>query len=368
MNNTPKYSQFRAMMALAKASFSSTIKSPSAVVFTLVFPLIFIVVFGFIGGGAFKMNVAVDSHIDKNSPIYQGLTGSHSVNIIDDQTDKEVQEGLEKGKIDAWLNIQNTQPQGRPYYVITVKTSKASADKGNMLKLILDDIVSKMNLGAAPQHQDIAEIRTSEVSGRKYSMIDFILPGQLGFALLSTGVFGTAFVFFGLRQTLVLKRFFATPVKRSYIILGEGLSRLVFALIGALFIIVVGYYAFGFTLVHGLVTVFNMLVLSAIGLIVFMGLGFIVSGVARNDNAIPPMANIITLPQFLLSGTFFSISAFPVWLQHIAKVLPLTYLNDALRKVAFEGAGLQDLGKELLILTVWGIVIYIAAAKTFRWE
>jgi len=368
MSDIKKYSQFRAMMALAKASFSSTIKSPSAVVFTLVFPLIFIVVFGFIGGGAFKMDVAVDKSMDKNSPILKGLTGSHSVNIIDNMTDKEVEEALEKGNIAAWLNIQNTQPQGRPYYVITLKTSKASADKGNMLKLILDDIISKMNLGAAPQHQDIAEIRSSEVSGRKYSTIDFILPGQLGFALLSTGVFGTAFVFFGLRQTLVLKRFFATPVKRSYIILGEGLSRIVFALLGALFIILVGYFAFGFTLVHGIVTVLNMLVLSTIGLIVFMGFGFIVSGVARNDNAIPPMANIITLPQFLLSGTFFSISAFPVWLQHIAKVLPLTYLNDAMRKVAFEGAGLQDLGKELLILTVWGIVIYFAAAKTFRWE
>src|SRR6185437_11309517 len=101
---------------------------------------------------------------------------------------------------------------------------------------------------------------------------------------------------------------------------------------------------------------------------VFLGFGFIISGLATNDSTIPVFANIVTLPQFLLAGTFFSISAFPVWLQHIAKILPLTYLNDALRKVAFEGAGLQDLGKELLILTVWGIVIYIAAAKTFRWE
>jgi len=233
MPDIKKYSQFRAMMALAKASFRSTIKSPSAVVFTLVFPLIFIVVFGFIGGGAFKMDVAVDKGMDQNSPILKGLTGSHSVNIIDNMTDKEVEEALEKGNIAAWLNIQNTRPQGMPHYVITLKTSKASADKGNMLKLILDDIISKMNLSAAPQHQDIAEIRSSEVSGRKYSTIDFILPGQLGFALLSTGVFGTAFVFFGLRQTLVLKRFFATPVKRSYIILGEGLSRIVFALLGA---------------------------------------------------------------------------------------------------------------------------------------
>ena len=369
MNNTPKkYNQFRAMFALAKASFTSTMHSPSAVVFTLGFPLVFIVVFGFIGSGVFKMDVAIDNQIDKTSPIYEGLVGSHSVNIIENETDQEVQSQLEKGKLDAWLNIQTTQLQGKPHYIVTLKTSKASADKAKMLKLILDDITKTMNLAGIPKHEDVAEIRSIEISGRKYSTIDFILPGQLGFALLSTGVFGTAFVFFGLRQTLVLKRFFATPVKRSYIVLGEGLSRIVFALLGALFIIVVGYFAFGFTLVHGFTTVINMLILSALGLIVFMGFGFIVSGIANSDNAIPPMANIITLPQFLLSGTFFSISVFPVWLQHIANVLPLTYLNDAMRKVAFEGAGFQDITKDILILVGWGIIIYIGAAKTFKWE
>jgi len=366
--NTRKYSQFRAMMALAKASFTSTMRSPSAVVFTLVFPLIFIVVFGFIGGGGFSMDVAIDSHLDKGSPLYKGITSAHSVNILEGESESEIQSGLEKGKIDAWLNIVNTSLQGRPHYMIYLKTSAASADKGRMFKLILDDAVANMNLAGQPEEKSMAVIKATEITGRKYSTIDFILPGQLGFAILSTGVFGTAFVFFGLRQTLVLKRFFATPVKRMYIVLGEGLSRLVFALIGALFIITIGYFAFHFTLIHGLLTVLNMLALSAIGLIVFMGFGFIISGVARNDNTIPPLANIVTLPQFLLSGTFFSINAFPAWLQPISRALPLTYLNDALRKVAFEGASLFDVWHQILIMVLWGIGIYIVAAKTFKWE
>jgi ABC-2 type transport system permease protein len=186
--------------------------------------------------------------------------------------------------------------------------------------------------------------------------------------LLSSGVFGTAFVFLSLRLTLVIKRFFATPVKRYSIVLGEALARLTFSLLGSLFIILVGHYMFGFTLIHGVITVLNMLVLSAIGLIIFMGFGFTISGIAKNESTVPPLSNIITLPQFLLSGTFFSVTAFPKWLQAISNVLPLTHLNNAMRKVAFEGAGLGDVTNQLFILLIWFIIIYAVAVKAFKWE
>jgi ABC-2 type transport system permease protein len=209
--------------------------------------------------------------------------------------------------------------------------------------------------------RDIAHVR-------EYKTIDFILPGQLGFSLLSAGVFGVAFMFFNLRNTLVLKRFFATPITRTNIILGEALSRVLFQLLTAITILLVGHFCFGFTLINGIVTFFELLILSLIGLIVFMGFGFIVSGLAKNENAIPPFANLITLPQFLLAGTFFPTDDFPKWLQPICNVLPLKHLNDAMRKVAFEGVHLTDCGKQIGILALWGVVVYIAAIKVFRWE
>jgi ABC-2 type transport system permease protein len=111
-----------------------------------------------------------------------------------------------------------------------------------------------------------------------------------------------------------------------------------------------------------------MLLLSLIGLIIFMGFGFTVSGIAKNESTVPPLSNIITLPQFLLSGTFFSTNAFPKWLQPLSNILPLTHLNNAMRKVAFEGAGLGDITHQLLILLLWGIGIYAVAIKAFKWE
>lgn len=359
------YSHTKATLALAKASFRSIMRSPSAVVFTLAFPLIFILVFGFLGGGGTKLDVAIAPGSDLNNPIIKALEKASVIRLTKNDDQESINAKLEKGNYDALISVEKN-PNGVPAYFTNVKYTSASLDKGNILKSVLNEL--SYNLNTQDLKPTVTEIRASTVSGRLYRTIDFILPGQLGFSLLSTGVFGTAFVFFSLRQNLVIKRFFATPVKRSSIVLGEGIARIGFALLGALFIILIGHFFFKFTLVHGATTVLNMLILATMGVIVFMGFGFVVSGIAKSESTIPPISNIITLPQFLLSGTFFSIDAFPSWLQPISRALPLTYLNDAMRKVAFEGVGLWDVKHQMLIILLWGIGIYALAFKTFKWE
>lgn len=356
------------MFAITRASLRSITRSPSAVVFTLAFPLIFIVVFGFMGGGRFSVDVAVKQGSDRNNPIYMALQGIDVVNLDTTVDAKQLPGDLEKGRIDATLFIKDNGVEAMPRYSVMVETTSASPERGNIFKSVLKNIFFTLNEALLDDVPTMADLKETSIDVRQYKTIDFILPGQLGFSLLSTGVFGTAFVFLSLRQTLVIKRFFATPVKRQFIVLGEALSRLIFALAGALIIILIGHFAFGFTLIYGVTTVLNMLVLSALGLIVFMGFGFVVSGIAKNENAVPPIANIITLPQFLLSGTFFPITAFPDWLQPVCKVLPLTYLNDAMRKVAFEGMKLYEVGNQVLIVAIWGAVIYLLAFKFFKWE
>ncbi|MHA4894504.1 ABC transporter permease [Pedobacter sp. PWIIR3] len=359
------YSNLNATLALAKASFRSIMRSPSAVVFTLAFPLIFILVFGFLGGGGVKIDLAVSPKSDTQNPVIKALEHISVVRLIKNKTTEEINAALEKGNYDALLDIQKNVA-GTPAYLVNVKYTSASRDKGNILKSVLNNLLYTLN--TRDIKPSVAQLSETMVTGRTYRTIDFILPGQLGFSLLSTGVFGTAFVFFSLRQNLVIKRFFATPVSRSSIVFGEGIARIGFALLGAVFIILVGHFLFKFTLIHGAITVINMLLLALIGLIVFMGFGFVVSGIAKSESTIPPISNIITLPQFLLSGTFFSIDAFPTWLQPISRALPLTYLNDAMRKVAFEGAGLWDVKQQILIMIIWGIGIYAVAVKVFKWE
>ena len=368
------YSQSRAMLAITKASFRSIFRNPSAVVFSFGFPLIFILVFGFIGGGnsgpVYK--IAFDPGNDSTNALYDSLKANKSIKIIKYASGDELEKDLIKGRITGVVRVEKNPVVGAlPAYTLRFRSTTASADKFPQFLALVDNINNKVSnavLGKRPSYASV-DIRPGDIKAvREYKTIDFILPGQLGFSLLSAGVFGVAFLFFNLRQTIVLKRFFATPINKRNIVFGEGLSRVMFQLITAIVILLIGHFVFKFTLVNGFVTFLELLVLSFLGLIVFMGMGFIVSGVAKSESSIPPLANLITLPQFLLSGTFFTIDVFPSWLQPLCKILPLTYLNDAMRKVAFEGAHLTDCWKQIGILGIWGVVTYAVAIKVFRWE
>lgn len=368
-----KYSQLRAMIAISRASLHAIFRSPSAVVFGFAFPFVFILVFGFMGdNGSFSSyKIALDNHADTTNELYKALENTRGVIIKKYPDSVSLRKDLEAGKIAGVMNIQEN-PAGNPPYVFSLKSTTSSNNQWPQFKALAESVINKLSDEKYPGRQTVARFdfdygRDIAVI-RKYKTIDFILPGQLGFSLLASGVFGVAFMFFNLRNTLVLKRFFATPISRTYIILGEMFSRVLFQMLTAVVIIVVGYYFFGFTLIHGFTTFLELLFLSFIGLVVFMGMGFIISGMAKNDSTIPPLANIITLPQFLIGGTFFPIDVFPKWLQWIAQAMPLTHLNNALRDVSFEGFNLWDERLEIGILLLWGIVVYAIAVKVFRWE
>ena len=372
------YSQFRAMLAITRASLRAILRSPSAVVFSLGFPLIFILVFGFIGGGGTSVTVALRNPADSSNYVIRALQAGivkikkkdDKDNLLQEKDSNYIKSELTKGKIAAILSVDSSMsPAGFTQYKIKTQTSSAAADQFPILRMAMAQTIQIIEDRKIPDQFKIISVQElPNLPGREYTMIDFILPGMLGFSLLSAAVFGVAFVFFNLRQTLVLKRFYATPINRKNIVFGEALSRVFFQLTASVVIILVGHFFFHFTLVNGFLTFMEMMALSFLGLVVFMGFGFIISSVSKSESSIPPLANIFTLPQFLLGGTFFSTSAFPKWLRSLCEYLPLKQLNDAMRNVAFEGASLMDCGKQIGILLIWGVIIYIAAIKTFKWE
>jgi ABC-2 type transport system permease protein len=367
------YSQMRAMLAISRASLRAIFRSPSAVVFGFAFPFIFILVFAFMGnnGGFTTYKIAVDNKADTTNELFKALQNTNGISIKKYNDTSMLEKDLQSGKLAGIINIQKNL-KGTPPYIFTLKSTTASNDKWPQFVTLVESVINKISNKVYPGRLAYADFdfdfpRDIKVI-RKYKTIDFILPGQLGCSLLASGVFGIAFMFFSLRTTLVLKRFFATPISRTFIILGEMFSRVVFQMLTAIVIILVGYYFFDFTLIHGFETFVELLVLSFIGLVVFMGMGFVISGIATNDNTIPPLANIVTMPQFLICGTFFPIDVFPKWLQWLAQALPLTHLNNALRDVAFNGNNLWDERWEIAILLLWGAVVYSAAVKVFKWE
>lgn len=375
-NNIPhtkprKYNQLKAYFALAKASFISIVRSPEAVFFGFAFPMIFILVFGLISGGTVDLKLGVEEGSSIENPVYTVLETIDNVTLIEDENPEDLKREHERGSIDALIKINEIPVDGEDkivQYNVDLTTTSASPQNTALLENLVSGVVDRINLVGLPAEDYLVTFDVTNVEGREYKTIDFILPGQLGFALLSTAVFGTAFTFITLRQTLVLKRFFATPTKKSNIILAEGTSSLMFSLIQSSTIIVIGAVFLDYTLVNGMFTFIQMVLVSALALFVFMGFGFIISSVAKNERTASPLANVITLPQFLLAGTFFELEAFPGWLQAVSKMLPLTYLNDALRHIAFDGFTIFELGKEIGILCLWGVILYLVAIRLFKWE
>lgn len=346
-----EYSQLKAYLSIVKASFRSITKSPSSVIFSLAFPLIFIVSFGFLGGGGpADIKIAVAANTDTNTTLFKSIAADPSIHITPSTEDPTYL--LKNGKVVAVISGNEAG--------YTIQSSAAYQAESDLLKVIVQHYAQPATTSS--------NINFSSIPTKNFKSIDFILPGQLGFSILATAIFGTAFVFFGLRQLLVMKRFFATPIRKEFILLGEASARVIFHILGAIFIITIGYFVFDFTLIHGWLTFVQMIVLCIIGLLMFMSYGFIISGIAKSESVIPPIANMLVLPQFLLADTLIPLENMPTWLQYLGKIMPLTHLNQALRAVAFEGANLWDVKIQIAILLGWGILGYFIATKTFKWE
>jgi ABC-2 type transport system permease protein len=368
-----KYSQYKAMLAITKASLIAQFKSPSAIIFGFLFPMFFILIFGSGGGGVPGVAIALDNKADTANEMYFAIKQVPNITIRKYDNTAEAnakkQDDLLKGRITAVLDIQRSKTDSLKKYLVQIHSSKASQERVGLLEIILKGVVSKVDELSDNKTKTVAAInKTEPIGDRVYKRIDFILPGQLGFSLLSAGLFGISFLFFSLRETLVLKRFNATPLSRPFIIIGEALARVIFQFVILSVIILAGKFFFGFTLVNGFTTFAEIMFICFIGLFVFMGFGFVISGISKNINVVPAITNAIGFPQFMLSGTFFPYEGLPKFLHPVSKALPLTHLNDALRKISFEGLHLSSCWKQLGILGIWAIVIYVIAIKVFKWE
>jgi len=363
------FREIKAVLILSKYSLLATLRSPTSVVFSLLFPIIFIVVFGsMIGDQTPVMKLAVGPGCDTTNLLYKAIGKIPAITLKKGMSAAEQAEALRKGQLTAVLTILPDAGMSIfPHYSVRLEEMGSSPGTG-LLETLLREAFGQIDKQFFPRNPSLARLTIDRQPGRVYAPIDFILPGQLGFSLLMAGVFGSSFLLFSLRQSLVLKRLRATPVRRRSIIAGEMLSRLFFHVIGFMIMVLLGYFVFGFTLVNGGLTFLEMLVFSFFGLGIFMGIGFVISGVIQNESSISPVSNTVVLPQILLCGLFFPIESYPHWLQGFCNVLPLTLFVDGLRRIAFEGVHIWQMPVKIAGLLLWTVLIGVWAVRAFKWE
>ncbi|MFI5181668.1 MAG: ABC transporter permease [Thermoanaerobaculia bacterium] len=213
-----------------------------------------------------------------------------------------------------------------------------------------------------PDPVTIAEEQVAEPGGR---YIDFLIPGILGMNIMGTGVWSLAFSVVTARTRNLLKRFLATPMRKSDYLISQMLSRFVFLVFEVAVLVAFGWWVFGVG-VRGSILLFSFLCL--VGAFSFAGLGLLVGARPTTIEGVSGLANLVLFPMWILSGVFFSYERFPAAAIPLIRALPLTALNDALRAVMNDGAGPVGILPQLGVLAAWGIGSFALALKLFRWK
>jgi len=341
---------YRPLKELSLARLREFLREPEAVFWTYGFPLLLAVGLGLAFRNRPVEKVYVDVELHELAPaVLMTLQQSPEV-VAGIRPAGECRDRLRLGKI-ALVVIP-----GDPYTFLYDPTRPESA----LARRKIDDLLQQ----AAGRTDPLATVeREVTEPGSRY--IDFLVPGLIGMNLMGSGMWGVGFVIVDMRVRKLLKRYVATPMKRTDFLWSMIGARLAFMIPELTVILGAGALFFGVPIRGSLMAVF---LLSLLGAVSFSGLGLLVASRARRIETISGLMNAVMLPMWLLSGIFFSPDRFPDFMQPLVQALPLTQLNYALRAVILEGAGLVSQSWRLLALAAWGGISFLFALRWFRWN
>jgi ABC-2 type transport system permease protein len=232
-----------------------------------------------------------------------------------------------------------------------------------------ENVVARESVNGALQQAAgrVDPVKSSEKpfteSGGRY--VDFLVPGLLGMSLMGGGLWGVGFATVDMRIRKLLKRFLATPMRKSDFLSAIMLSRMLCMIPEVLVLLLFARYAFG---VHYYGSYVALLFLIVLGATMFSGLGLLVASRAKTLEAVSGLMNAVMLPMWMLSGIFFTSDRFPAVAQPVIQLLPLTPLINALRSVMLEGSSLASQGGQIAIMGVWSAMSFAVALRIFRWQ
>jgi ABC-type multidrug transport system permease subunit len=338
------------LVELTLARLREFVREPEALFWVFVFPILM----------ACALGVAFRSQGDE--PVVVGVVERAGADAL--RATLERASGLTVRPVDP-RDIGRVLQRAEVQVVVEPGTTPAfhldpTRAESRLARRIVDDIMQR-----AAGRPDAFEARDVpiDVVGSRY--IDWLLPGLLGMNIMSTGLWGLGFSIVQARTRKLLKRLIASPMRRRDYLLAQLMGRLVFLGGEAGALVLFGWLVFGVP-VRG--SAWVLAVTCVLGAVAFGGMGLLVASRARTIEAVSGLLNLVMLPMWVLSGVFFSASNFPEAMQPFIQALPLTALNDALRAVMLEGAGLGDIAIELANLLAWGTGAFVVALRVFRWR
>lgn len=344
------------LVELTRARLLEFLREPEAVFWVFVFPVLLAIALGiaFRSQGPSVAPVGVTGTTTSRADEVARLLVHAEALGVRRLAAPEAEAALASGNLDVLVLVPDDR--GQPI----IYRFDPTRPESRVARGLVDDALQRQ-LG----RQDAVAVRDEHVAAAGSRYIDFLIPGLVGLNLMGSGMWGLGFAVVQARVRKLLKRFAATPMRRSHFLLSFMLSRLgllageVVAVVGA------GWVLFGVT-VRGRIA--DLAVVSLLGAFTFAGLGLLVAARSRTVEGVSGWMNLVQLPMWLLSGSFFSYARFPEAVQPAIRLLPLTALNDALRAVANRGVSLAGTWPELTVMAVWGGLSFVLALRLFRWQ
>ena len=351
---------------LAKVFLKIFLRDRQSIFFSLFFPIIFMTVF------AFANNGEVD-------PIELGIVNNSPSAVANDFSQMLIDNPLFEVTLGEGEQLRTELVEGNQTMVLILPEGFDALSDGAELQLLVDAAqVQQLSLIMPLLEQTLISIErefrniepmftltVEDVQARSQRYLDFLLPGLLAFTLMQLSIAGSGFNIVEYRRKGILKRLFVTPIRPRDFIASIVMARMAIVLIQLTVLILVAVLALDVTIVGNFVSFYFIVML---GTFIFLCLGFCLGSIAKTQQAVMAVGNIVIFPQIFLSGVFYPIESMPELIQPIAKILPLSFVSTAMREIVNNGASLLSIAPSLLGIAIWFVIAFVLATRLFVWK
>ncbi len=344
-----------------------------AIFFGILFPLIFLFVFGSLSNGnnkiSFKIAVLNQSK-SSFSKVFVSNLSKQKIYKIDPTVHnlKQAEDKMQKSQLDATLvlpsNFGNLDSSHVPSGQVELYYTQNSQVAGQTLTTILNENLKILNKKFVNIKTPFS-VSSKQLSEKSLTAFDYTFSGLLGFSIMGVGIFGPINVFPELKKQGILRRLHTTPLKVWQYFLSTMFSQAIVGIVSIAVQFLVALTVFHLKINGDYLSILVYIILSTF---MILGIGLAIGGWAKNERQAAPLSNIIVFPMLFLSGTFFPRFDMPLWLQSLTTWLPLTPVIDGLRLLTTGGKNLLQIGPQLGLVLAWMVVIYLIAFRVFKWE
>ena len=350
----------KAFASLAVAMGKGFLRDKMALFFSILFPLMFLVLFGGLFGdqGVSKSSVVQVGEVALLDEMPKAAQDSYE-DVLDISKSDDLESAIadvRDGDADAVITQEGD----------TVHVDYTAADqvRAGTLQGVLQSIVQSANVHATGESPAFS-LETEQVEDESLSVVQYLTPGLLGWAIAMGATFGAAANLVVWRKNGMLRRLRLAPIPTSSIVCSRVAVSLGIATVQTVIFIVVATAFFDLQMSG---TAWLSIPLLVCGTLSFMAIGLFAGSISKTEEGATGLSNFIILPMAFLSGSFFPLDDAPGWLQTFSEIFPLKHLNEGMLDVMVRGESAAAIVIPCAVLLGIAAVLTAISAKLFRWD